>query len=72
MNQTEKALLELVTAIERRYDGESDRKRSNALSPLIEECLDEAKWCLRSFVAPNCPECDLPGGAHLRHCSRDA
>lgn len=71
MNQTEKALLELVTAIERRYDGESDRKRSNALSPLIEDCLAEAKAILAT-IKPNCPECDLPGGAHLRHCSLDA
>jgi hypothetical protein len=36
-------LRELVEAIERKWSGETDRKRSNALSPRIEEAMHQAK-----------------------------
>ncbi len=40
------ALAELVTAIERKWSGETERRRSNALSPRIEEALEAAKKLL--------------------------
>lgn len=36
-------LTELVASIERRWEGESDRKRANAVSPRTEEALEAAK-----------------------------
>jgi hypothetical protein len=39
----EDLLRELLIAIEKRWDGESDRKRANAISPRMEECITEAK-----------------------------
>jgi hypothetical protein len=40
------ALRELVAAIDKRYDGESERKRANAISPRMEEAISEAKRVL--------------------------
>ena len=37
------ALEELVASIERRWEGESDRKRANAISPRTEEALTAAR-----------------------------
>ena len=36
-------LIDLVMAIGKRWDGEPERRRANALSPLIEEKLAAAK-----------------------------
>ena len=44
------ALLELVGAIAERWDGESDRKRANALAPRIEAAVDAAKALLGESV----------------------
>jgi N12 class adenine-specific DNA methylase len=40
------ALTELVAAIDKKWDGESARKRDAALSPRIEAALKEAKSIL--------------------------
>lgn len=40
------ALAELVCAIEKKWEGESDRRRANALSPRIEDALTAAKKML--------------------------
>jgi hypothetical protein len=45
-NVAETALRELVEAIGCKWDGESERKRANALSPRIEEALAAAKSAL--------------------------
>ena len=44
------ALLELVEAIADRWDGESDRKRDNALTRRIEAAVDAAKALLGESV----------------------
>lgn len=43
MNKADDLLRELVEAIGRKWDNEPPRRRSNALSPRIEEALHEAK-----------------------------
>jgi len=43
MSNAEELLRELVLAIDRKWSGESERKRQNALSPRIEEALHQAK-----------------------------
>lgn len=40
------ALKELIAAIDARWEGESDRKRSNAISPRMEEALTAARKVL--------------------------
>jgi hypothetical protein len=41
------ALRELVNAISKRWDGETERKRSNAISPRMEEAIAAARVALR-------------------------
>lgn len=41
------ALTELVAAIDKRWTGESARKRSNAISPRMEEALFKARAIIR-------------------------
>jgi acyl-coenzyme A synthetase/AMP-(fatty) acid ligase len=41
-----KALIALVLAIESRYDGETEKRRSNAIGGAIEKALTEAKALL--------------------------
>lgn len=43
MNKADELLRELVESIERRWAQESERKRSNAISPRTEEALHNAK-----------------------------
>lgn len=40
------ALAELVEAIGKRWDGESEKKRANAISPRMEEAIANAKRIL--------------------------
>lgn len=44
--QLEKALSELIAAIDRRWEGESEKKRANAISPRMEEAIDAARKLL--------------------------
>jgi hypothetical protein len=46
MSKSDELLRELVEAIERRWLGESERKRSNAISPRTEEAIHNAKLYL--------------------------
>lgn len=43
MTQADELLRELVEAIERRWQGEPERKRANAVSPRMEEAIHKAK-----------------------------
>jgi len=43
MTKADELLKELVEAIERRWLGESPRKRSNAVSPRMEQAIHDAK-----------------------------
>ena len=45
-NKAEEILRELVVAIGRKWDGETPKRRENALSPRIEEALEAAKQLL--------------------------
>lgn len=40
------ALKELIEAIDKRWDGESDRKRANAISPRMEDAIARAREVL--------------------------
>jgi hypothetical protein len=44
--QLEKALRELLEAIGKRWDGETEKKRSNAVSPLMEDAIAAAQKVL--------------------------
>lgn len=48
------ALGELVCAIERKWEGEPERRRANALSPRIEDALKKAKELLDPSKPQNC------------------
>ena len=37
------AIRKFLDALDRRWDGESDRKRSNAISPLMEEAIADLR-----------------------------
>ena len=52
MNAERKALLALVYAIDSRWEGETQRRRDNALGPAIENALNSA----RVLVASDLPE----------------
>jgi hypothetical protein len=43
MSKADELLRELVEAIERRWLGETERKRANAVSPRMEEAIHRAK-----------------------------
>lgn len=45
--EAERLLRELVEAIDRRWDGESERKRAAAISPRMEEAIEAAKKYLK-------------------------
>ena len=44
--ELEAALRKLVDAIDRKWSLETDRRRSNAISPLMDEALSEARALL--------------------------
>lgn len=46
-NKVSEALHELIAAIDARWEGESDKKRSNAISPRMEEAIAAARAVLR-------------------------
>jgi hypothetical protein len=46
MSKSDELLRELIEAIGKRWDGESERKRSNAISPRMEEAIHKAKMHL--------------------------
>jgi hypothetical protein len=43
MSKSDELLRELIEAIGKRWDGETDRKRSNAISPRMEDAIHKAK-----------------------------
>lgn len=49
------ALKELVSAIDARWEGESERKRSNAISPRMEEALTIARKVIAAQDSENYP-----------------
>lgn len=44
--QLEQVLAELIAAINRRWEGETEKKRANAISPRIEEAIEQARKLL--------------------------
>lgn len=52
MNAERQALIDLVHAIDRQWEGESPKRRANALGPAIEDALSKARF----LVTADLPE----------------
>ncbi len=52
------AAAELLAAIDRRWEGETDRKRANGVSPRMEEAIAELREALAAQSLHNEPDID--------------